>query len=163
MLRAIREIQPTFIVGENVFGLVNWNGGMVFNEVQADLETEGYEVTPFILPACAVNAPHRRDRIWFVAHSRHKNGGRLFKGKVNEIQDSNRKTTRRFNVDISEYWTNRAIESGIYNGDDGLSYILDGITFPKWRNESIKAGGNAIVPQIAHQLFLAIEKCNNIL
>ncbi len=40
---------------------------MVFDEVQSDLEAEGYEVTPFLLPACAVNAPHRRDRIWFVA------------------------------------------------------------------------------------------------
>lgn len=69
MLRAIREIQPTFIVGENVPGLVNWSGGLVFEEVQADLEAEGYEVTPFILPACGVNAPHRRDRIWFVAYS----------------------------------------------------------------------------------------------
>lgn len=63
MLRAIREIQPRWVVGENVFGITNWNGGMVFDEVQADLEAEGYEVQPFILPACAVNAPHRRDRV----------------------------------------------------------------------------------------------------
>jgi len=69
MLRAIREIQPAYVVGENVRGLTNWNRGMVFDEVQADLEAQGYEVTPFLLPACAVNAPHRRDRIWFVAHS----------------------------------------------------------------------------------------------
>jgi site-specific DNA-cytosine methylase len=69
MLRTIREIQPTWVVGENVRGLTNWNGGLVFDEVQADLEAEGYEVTPFLLPACAVNAPHRRDRIWFVAYS----------------------------------------------------------------------------------------------
>ncbi len=67
MLRAIREIQPRWVVGENVLGLVNWNGGMVFEEVQADLESEGYEVQPFILPAAGVNAPHRRDRVWFVA------------------------------------------------------------------------------------------------
>jgi len=68
MLRAIREISPRWVVGENVFGLVNWNGGMVFDEVQADLEAQGYEVQPFVLPACAVNAPHRRDRVWFVAY-----------------------------------------------------------------------------------------------
>lgn len=68
MLRAIREIQPGWIVGENVRGLTNWNGGLVFDEVQADLETEGYEVLPFLLPAAGVNAPHRRDRIWFVAN-----------------------------------------------------------------------------------------------
>ncbi|MGF7231487.1 DNA cytosine methyltransferase, partial [Arachidicoccus sp.] len=69
MLRAIREIQPRWVVGENVRGLINWNRGLVFNEVQADLETADYEVLPFLLPACAVNAPHRRDRIWFVAHA----------------------------------------------------------------------------------------------
>jgi DNA (cytosine-5)-methyltransferase 1 len=69
MLRAIREIQPRWVVGENVRGLTNWNGGLVFDEVQFELETEGYEVLPFLLPACAVNAPHRRDRIWFIAYS----------------------------------------------------------------------------------------------
>jgi DNA-cytosine methyltransferase len=70
MLRAIREIQPTWVVGENVFGLVNWNGGLVFQEVQADLEAQGYEVQPYVLPASGVNAPHRRDRVWFVAYSK---------------------------------------------------------------------------------------------
>jgi len=69
MLRAIREIQPRFVVGENVRGLVNWSDGLVFESVFVDLESEGYEVTAFILPACAVNAPHRRDRVWFVAYS----------------------------------------------------------------------------------------------
>jgi DNA (cytosine-5)-methyltransferase 1 len=69
MRRAIREIQPGWIVGENVFGLINWNGGMVFDEVQADLEAAGYEVWPYVLPAAAINAPHRRDRVWFVAHA----------------------------------------------------------------------------------------------
>jgi len=78
MLRAIREIQPTWVVGENVFGLVNWNGGMVFDEVQADLEAEGYEVQPYILPAASVNAPHKRDRVWFVAYS---NNSRLQKAR----------------------------------------------------------------------------------
>ena len=70
MLRAIREIQPRWVVGENVLGLVNWSDGLVFHEVQADLEAEGYEVQPFVLPAVSVNAPHRRDRVWFVAHAR---------------------------------------------------------------------------------------------
>ena len=69
MLRTIREIQPMFVVGENVYGLVNWNGGMVFNQVQVDLENEGYQVQPVILPACAIDAPHKRERVWFVAYN----------------------------------------------------------------------------------------------
>jgi DNA (cytosine-5)-methyltransferase 1 len=67
MLRIIREVQPKWVVGENVLGLVNWSGGLVFEEVQADLESEGYEIQPYVLPAASVNAPHKRDRVWFVA------------------------------------------------------------------------------------------------
>lgn len=69
MLRAIREIRPRWVVGENVLGIVNWNRGMVFEQVHVDLEAEGYEVQAFVLPACGVGAPHRRDRTWFVAHA----------------------------------------------------------------------------------------------
>lgn len=68
MLRAIREIRPRWVVGENVLGITNWNGGMVFEQVCADLETENYSVQPFVLPACGANAPHQRYRTWFVAH-----------------------------------------------------------------------------------------------
>ena len=54
MLRAISEIKPTYVVGENVRGLTNWSGGLVFEEVCVDLESQGYEVQPILLPACAV-------------------------------------------------------------------------------------------------------------
>ena len=74
-VRTVQQIRPNYCVFENVRGLTNWNGGMVFDEVQSDLEAEGYEVLPFLLPACAVNAPHRRDRIWFIAYSNYKGGG----------------------------------------------------------------------------------------
>ena len=80
MLRVIREISPEWVVGENVFGLVNWDGGLVFDEVQSDLEAAGYEVQPFILPACGVNAPHKRERVWFVAHSTRNGSNRTSNG-----------------------------------------------------------------------------------
>jgi DNA (cytosine-5)-methyltransferase 1 len=66
MLRAIQEIKPKFVIAENVFGITNIDGGLVFEQVCLDLETEGYEVQPFIIPAAAKNAPHRRDRCWFI-------------------------------------------------------------------------------------------------
>ncbi len=69
MLRVIREVAPRWVVGENVFGLVNWSGGLVFDEVQSDLEASGYEVQAFVLPAASTNAPHIRQRVWFVAHT----------------------------------------------------------------------------------------------
>ncbi|MFA5638636.1 MAG: DNA (cytosine-5-)-methyltransferase [Anaerovoracaceae bacterium] len=67
MFEVIKDVQPTWIVGENVFGIVGWDGGVVFEQVCLDLEAAGYEVQPVILPAVAVNAPHRRDRVWFIA------------------------------------------------------------------------------------------------
>lgn len=69
MLRVIQENQPTWIIAENVGGILTIEGGMVFEQVCSDLEGAGYEVQSFIIPACAVNAPHRRDRVWFIAHS----------------------------------------------------------------------------------------------
>lgn len=190
MLRAIREVKPSWVVGENVYGLVNWNGGLVFHEVQADLEAEGYEVWPFLLPAAAVNAPHRRDRIWFIAYcnsnglnkcnsdnevntsKRGFNALGDFKQSNGNGNDSNttkqgleglRREERRCTKLHTRYNENRGWEtfptvSPICNGDDGLSNRLDSITFPKWRNESIKAGGNAIVPQVVYQIFKAIEQ-----
>jgi DNA (cytosine-5)-methyltransferase 1 len=246
MLRAIREIQPTWVVGENVLGIVNWNGGMVFDEVQADLEAEGYEVQPYVLPACAVNAPHRRDRVWFVAYTNHtrtrnqsrqacnqgwatsqdrRTGLRQVHGpfstsgnystdrdvanpnsngqhgsnsqhEVNaseggqyalsnadtgdEYGDAADTDLQRFNkfgstfitnkqkrqyskknpFDRQRCWQNFPTQSPICSRNDGLSTRLDGITFSKWRAESIKAGGNAIVPQVAYQIFKAIQLYN---
>ena len=221
MLRAIREIQPRWVVGENVFGLVNWNGGMVFHEVQADLEAEGYEVQPYVLPACAVNAPHRRDRVWFVAHRINKKQREQAIGRVraefgnsigassnstNERLESRKQSTRQStqtkdgtgleyriaNDGINgltantlrqrhagkEYWqevtsinpendpgfrwANFPTQPPVCSRNDGLPAQLDGITFPKWRNESIKAGGNAVVPQVVLQIFKAIQQFENV-
>ncbi len=224
MLRAIREIQPGYIVGENVRGLTNWNGGVVFDEVQAEMEAQGYEVLPFLLPACAVNAPHRRDRIWFVAydkseglHERQEINRRekceqkgrgvwnnsstdgesrdVANTKLARLQGKNRasmeesvkpseqvapspdsnirregrmhkaecKATERHagSCDALSYrgqtWDNFPTQSPLCSGDDGFPTELDGITFPKWRKQSIQGGGNAIVPQLAYQIFKAIE------
>jgi DNA (cytosine-5)-methyltransferase 1 len=345
MLRTIQEVQPRWVVGENVLGLTNWNGGLVFEEVQTDLEAKGYEVQAYVLPAAGVNAPHRRDRIFFIAYSKlHKNkytnnGGskqeegnlrRKDKGNVFNSYDSNGFATnsnlygqqQKWGYDRSsknadgsndeEFWStnskefdrcntyrdterkseldNRTFKEGIYKedttsnttgicrmdkdnrksktscgenkleddksrtlvqngqsgfqlpinggleyikgtfsstrmvrsqddisrinrmegnaansniigqecrekgestktrtqsndeqfercnklhrgnfemfpskppicgGDDGLPRELDSITFSKWRNESLKAYGNAIVPQVAFEIFKAIEK-----
>lgn len=197
MLRAIQEIKPRFVIAENVFGITNIDGGLVFESVCVDLETEGYEVQPFIIPACAKNAPHRRDRCWFIANTIN-NGNQRRSSKVqiksqkqiiqkrNNIQqfeqsidirqkmessfantnviglrgksDGIRKS--RFNRQKSSgsNWKNFPTESPFCSGDDGLPTELDGITFPKWRAESIKGYGNAIVPQIAYQLFQIINE-----
>ena len=258
MLRAIREIQPTWVVGENVLGLVNWDGGLVFHEVQAELEAQGYQVQPYVLPAASVNAPHRRDRVWFVAYSDHKRrspgssevqsedgevsqwdnnaqssdtsiesnasdtnciawdnrinnweerqicsnqgsskenksewerwecgtgeistnatdsecirleygteGGQI-RGKETDASRERSQSTLSSKTNGNGHksnWDNFPTVSPICTRDDGISYGLDSITFSKWRNESIKAGGNAIVPQVVHQIFKAIQQYNDL-
>jgi DNA (cytosine-5)-methyltransferase 1 len=232
MLRAIREIQPRWVVGENVFGLINWSHGLVFHEVQTDLEAAGYEVFPYVLPACAVNAPHRRDRVWFVAYAVNRgykagrkqeteadgipsisrpamdagepNGASISPNATNPNGNGQQRSNSEHEVNTSERgeyaqrdfeqmgkfndtdttrerlermrreegryselcgryngvknWENFPTQSPICGGDDGLSTELDGITFSKWRNESIKAFGNAIVPAVAHQIFKSIQQ-----
>lgn len=76
MLRVIQLAKPQWVIAENVRGLLTQQGGVVFEQVCADLEANGYEVQPFVIPAVAVNAPHRRDRIWIIAN-RTKSGGEL--------------------------------------------------------------------------------------
>jgi len=113
MLRVIREVQPRFVVGENVSGLLTWNNGMVFHEIITDLENEGYETQAFLIPACATNAPHRRDRIWFVAHSNNTrtNEHMQFDGKREE-NDKQWRGQSQF-----EYWK---------NGSDGITSNSNG-------------------------------------
>ena len=69
MFRIIQEFTPRWVIGENVKGLTNIQDGVVFETVCTDLEGAGYEVRAFNIPAAGVGAPHRRERIWIVAHS----------------------------------------------------------------------------------------------
>lgn len=236
MLRVVRECAPRYVVGENVRGLVSWNGGLVFEEVCVDLEALGYAVQPFLLPACGVGAPHRRDRVWFVAYSdKHANLRRPGKdastdegqglqqgvqiqqpgqsgrvrlasdsgsfGPRTKIQDeakprgnqqkdglplgNDRNASNSEDVRLEHpkesgkmgrilkenrchpqavetaTWERFPTVPPVCGGDDGLPKELDGITFSKWRRESIKAYGNAIVPQVALQIFKAIQAHEN--
>jgi DNA (cytosine-5)-methyltransferase 1 len=74
MFRVIQGCQPKWVIAENVTGLINIKGGVLFESVQADLESEGYSVQSVVLPAASKNAPHRRDRVWIIAHTRLKHG-----------------------------------------------------------------------------------------
>lgn len=65
MLRVIQELHPSWVLGENVPGIIN----LALDKVLSDLETEGYAVQAFIIPACGVDAPHKRERVAIVAHA----------------------------------------------------------------------------------------------
>lgn len=204
MLRAIRQIQPTWVVGENVNGILSmvqpcnavkvgrtddlFEENYIYRTEQQftidviceDLEHAGYSVQPIVIPACAVGAPHRRDRVWIIAHRTdtgiedlqqgwqngisefgvvaHAKGARsareLF-GKQEQIQ-SDRQNCRIDKSDFRCFPT----QSPICNRGDGLPFRVADLTisFPKWRSKSIEALGNAWVPQVAFEIFKAIEK-----
>ena len=289
MLRAIREIQPDWVVGENVAGILSMvqpgsetalgREESLFGEVDRkrilhrqeyvvetvcnDLEREGYSVQPVVIPACAVGAPHRRDRVFFIAHradagvkgmqrkwednilsgraAPDTNSHRWRDGKNQQVTIAERKgtadigtfredgtssysqcsgsgqiqqeiqseqsnghsfdsnggewdapyssseglSTLRFPTSIekkkwenedgcsvqpagnvrrasfAERWKNFPTQSPVCSRDDGISTRLDGIAFSKWRQESIKAYGNAIVPQVMYEIFQAIQETYN--
>ena len=179
MFRVIQNVKPDWVVAENVRGLVTWNDGMVLEQACTDLESEDYEVQPFIIPACAVNAPHRRDRVWIIAHRANSRVKGLQKRETNpddaadarcigrkkrpseDIQPESKKPERQnsYYSGWERDWREVAASTCDARMDDGFSREVDGISysFAKWRNESIKAYGNAIVPQVAMEIFRAIK------
>lgn len=185
-LRIIREVRPRWVTGENVPGILTIEKGVVFESICTDLEKEGYTVWTFNIPAAGVEAPHRRERIWIVAYNKSNQqrkqsigGLRLesgifsdgvyssrFADSINPGLQGNqqrrafeqrertpRPTPERFE---NESWFEAATRLCVV--DDGLSGKLDGITLSKWRTESLKAAGNAVVPEIPYQIFQAIQE-----
>lgn len=139
MLRIIREVQPDWVVGENVRGLTNWNGGVVFDEVWSDLENEGYKVLPFLLPACAVDAPHRRDRIWFIAYSnseRHR--GRRYRHSITEERSICQSEQKYRDRVWSEVATCGEVASDANSNGYGSNDGFEQIGYPSRKGASIK-------------------------
>ena len=287
MHRCINEIQPTWFVGENVAGILTMveqghvsevageatlfgeedyihryehRGTFTLERICRDVEADGYEVFPILIPACSIGAPHRRDRVFIVGHrkdsdlsrrpirgsgegSAQHGGGRSAEytssGRAEMPHDSSRPTSnerqsigragettsdpdgdrglqvhehmepeladgaefvgngwqwdvadtesersgglriegetqgsrmrhvlfgngcrlRRTPDAIGSRWRVFPSVAPIHRGNDGLPFDVDDLTisFPKWRNESVKAYGNAIVPQVMYEIFRAIE------
>ena len=87
MFRVIKDARPTWIIGENVAGFVK----MELDRSISDLESEGYAVRTFIIPACATDAKHRRDRVWIVANDGSKRTERI----PTDDQDESRRSAGR--------------------------------------------------------------------
>ena len=277
MLRVIDEIRPAWVVGENVAGITTMvesceitdlggetslfeedNGVHRFRaehtftieRICRDLESKGYSVQPVLIPACAVGAPHRRDRVFIIAHNTDsrddlreagEDAGKSWKerisernevwepeesdnvrsedeesssnansrrgsevveylqsqfsdgaesicdGRVRNVADTERKGLERPDESRSdeggkrmhiwrdfagcrgaygealrpeERWCDFPAVSPVHRGNDGLPFNVDNlsISFAKWRNESLKAYGNAIVPQVIYRIFQCIDK-----
>lgn len=142
MLRVIDEIKPMYIVGENVSGAMS-----MVDEIWSSLECRGYTTQPLSIEAACIGANHKRERLWFVAYSNSIRSQRY----EQRMQEDKRKRDLYASIlsplPFCRAQTNNIPEPYITGGDDGVSD----------RAHRIKALGNAIVPQIAYELFSAIQ------
>jgi len=138
MFRIIKDFSPRWVIGENVKGLTNIQDGVVFETVCSDLEGEGYEVRTFNIPAAGVQAPHRRERIWIVAHAKRFNERKSIRGsdetqsRIQEEHRQNDSTTRESSRTGSVWGTNKGHEDMENSDNNGFER---GLT--ETRNETI--------------------------
>lgn len=182
MLRIIKECEPSWVVAENVPGIIR----MELDQVLSDLENSGYETTTFNIPAIAVDAWHIRKRIFIIAHSnendtfrkRHKirskekktegapqreNGQRMRDGITDlRIDFSNPNTMRLEKQEIIEKIKRKKLRRkplrNYWKTEPEMGRVADGIS---GRLAQLSALGNAIVPQIAYIFFKIIDEINN--
>ncbi len=186
MLRLIKKHRPSWVIGENVAGIIN----MALDDVLADLEDAGYTTQAFIIPACAVNAPHRRDRVWILGHSEHngqpatKKQGSLAQadddgsqGKDKDSQPARPAGTRQDVPNPNDQRRERVTQGqdegqppeqpvrGDTQGQGGwylpTSRICRGNDGIPDRTHRLRALGNAVVPQIPEIIGKAIMEINS--
>lgn len=175
MLRIINAIRPTWVVGENVAGITSmvqpgvsvkvdkqaalWEKDQAFFEecefitetICKDFERIGYTIQPVLIPACAVGTWHRRDRIWFLAYT---DSGGCQRGDLSYGQGTKRSFIafpawlRTF--DLHEIGQHILSQPGCIRSYDGFSRTVV--------SREIRGFGNAIVPQVAFELFQAIDR-----
>jgi DNA (cytosine-5)-methyltransferase 1 len=90
-LRVFADVNPTWAIFENPPGILSLKHGLVFEKLLSQMEREGYEVWPVIIPACAVNAPHRRDRVWIIAHNESGENDRRKRGGMDKTEGQRRR------------------------------------------------------------------------
>jgi len=144
MLRVVKQARPAFIIAENVVGHITLGLDNVLN----DLEREGYAARPLIIPACAVDSPHRRDRVWILAYAE---GERCNNGD----DRTNKRTTAREEHPFTDKGGDFSrMEAGGWAREPRVPRVANGIPNRVDRN---KALGNAIVPQVAYEILRCIR------
>ena len=184
MLRVIREVKPSFVVGENVAGLVSMENGKTLEGILSDLENEGYQTESFIIPACGVGAWHRRDRIWIVCYSesiRMENRCERQRGVCKKVSGCGVSGLSGISSEDVSNSNNQGLQGRPKAGDvsrggekrnEQSKRCSESFRGANWaiepdvgrvangipnRVDRLKGLGNAIVPQVAFELFKAIE------
>jgi DNA-cytosine methyltransferase len=148
MLRVCKEIRPRFFVAENVPGIIS----MELDKVLSDLEDENYTCwPPFVIPACAAGADHRRDRVWIIAHANGNGCKTLLHGNKANRHPKGRPSDKCYSYIITaEQFEESFAEPILLHNKNGLPPTMDIMN-------ALKASGNAIVPQIAYTIFKQID------
>lgn len=142
MYRIIEQARPAWVVAENVSGHIT-NG---LDEVLHNLEGSGYTTRAVVLPAGAVGARQRRERVWVIAHT---TSDRRDERKTNPARSRTGNESReeqRFGDAFSDIWE-LPIETQFRGGTHGIPGRVDRLT----------ALGNAIVPQVAYQILRCLR------
>lgn len=165
MASLVEKLRPRWVIGENVRGFINEPLGL--KRSLSDLESIGYQATPFVIPACAVDAKHRRDRVWIIAHP---NGNSEPNGSINErtrsgelvanansIRSSGRtkKQVQRIRKESWQSMRRSEREPKRWATEPAVGRVVNG--FPG-RVDRLRALGNAVVPQVVEQIGKAIIK-----
>ena len=155
MFEAVKRERPTWVIGENVTGLIK----LGLDSVLSDLESENYSCRTFVIPAVSVNAPHRRDRLWIVAHAQcdEPSGG----GANVAYPDSERRRLRETRRENAENVGQSPGSEGRFDWWDvepAVGRVAHGV--PR-RVDRIKSLGNAVVPQVVEKIGRAIMEVSN--
>ena len=145
MLRVIKEIQPTWVLGENVPGIID----LALDTVLSDLEAEGYETQCFVVPACGVDAPHKRYRVAIVSHIAGKRNG--IRGTSNDASTDGRPWP---------YDTGRETEDGSrerWSDKPGMGRMADGVHEPVHEADS-NTDSNGLSRRLPDEILDAAER-----
>ena len=211
MLRVIKEFRPAWVVAENVANLITvvepeysvslegtatkinqkdqeiWTeeSKYIIESICEDFERAEYQVETVIIPALSVGARHRRDRLWFIAHTDSHNQTPLSRRILSSIEKETALSEEKQGRDKSPVLNNRlsdlsgdlkkslksrgdfrhllrTTEPPICGANDGISYRMDGLKLSasQYNESQLKSLGNAIVPHVAFEIYQAIGKAN---
>ena len=158
IIRIVHEVNPTWILLENVCGLISLSNGMVFENCLLDMEDAGYEVQPLVIPACAVDAKHRRDRVWIVAHTQvmQRNGEHDYREtgrrQVSQLREGGGKEQDEA-IREMDFPRPERCSGSEWPVEPNVDRVASRV--PK-RVDRLKSLGNAIVPQVAAEILKAI-------
>jgi DNA (cytosine-5)-methyltransferase 1 len=154
-IRIIREVQAPWLVLENVGNFIGKQFAKEHDELCVQLEDLGYETQTFDIDAASCGLPTVERHVWIIATSDSFRQKREFEEKVQNIETQQREFQGSYSRETFRWYVP---ESRVCQLGKGLSYELDDITISHWHGETVQAIGNAIPPQIAYEIFKAIEQ-----